>query len=72
MVMIKIKEGITQDNQEEAKKVYAAASRLEYIEKIQIKSYQVKKRNFGIRKGNENIDDALLWKWGRYFSRCCR
>lgn len=29
----KIKEGITQDNQEEAKKVYAAASRLEYIEK---------------------------------------
>ena len=28
----KIKEGITQDNQEEAKKVYAAASRLEYIE----------------------------------------
>lgn len=29
----KIKEGITQDNQEEAKKVYEAASRLEYIEK---------------------------------------
>lgn len=31
--LCKIKEGITQDNQEEAKKVYAAASRLEYIEK---------------------------------------
>ena len=29
----KIKEGITQDNQEEAKKIYEAASRLEYIEK---------------------------------------
>ena len=29
----KIKGGVTQDNQEEAKKVYAAASRLEYIEK---------------------------------------
>lgn len=42
----KIKEGITQDNQEEAKKIYEAASRLEYIEKIQIKSYQVKKKKF--------------------------
>ena len=29
----KIKGGVTQDNQEEAKKVYEAASRLEYIEK---------------------------------------
>ena len=29
----KIKEGITLDNQEEAKKIYEAASRLEYIEK---------------------------------------
>ena len=28
----KIKEGITQDNQEEAKKIYEAASRLQYIE----------------------------------------
>lgn len=28
----KIKEGVTQDNQEEAKKVYEAASRLQYIE----------------------------------------
>ena len=42
----KIKEGITQDNQEEAKKIYEAASRLEYIEKIQIKSYQMKKKKF--------------------------
>ena len=29
----KIKGGVTQDNQEEAKKIYEAASRLEYIEK---------------------------------------
>lgn len=42
----KIKEGITQDNQEEAKKVYEAASRLEYIEKNTDKSYQVKKKKF--------------------------
>ena len=54
----KIKEGITQDNQEEAKKIYEAASRLEYIEKNtdQKLSNEEKEISF-ICSVEENIDE---------------
>lgn len=60
----KIKGGVTQDNQEEAKKIYEAASRLQYIEENTDKKIdRGTKTSFRTRKKHENSYDALLWKW---------